>query len=95
MAGIKGKGGQPGRSGRKSNAARDDLTKLLNRAWPKAERAEMIKRLAIQANAGDVRAAALLLSYGYGKPIERVEHTGEGGGPIETVTIYIPANGRD
>ena len=29
-----------------------------------------------------IKALALLLSYKYGKPIERQEHSGPGGGPI-------------
>lgn len=30
----------------------------------------------------------------YGKPTQRVEITGEDGGPVETVQVYVPDNGR-
>ena len=39
-------------------------------------------------NLGDLPSAVLcrLMDYGWGKPVDRVEHTGKDGQPIETVT---------
>ena len=43
----------------------------------------ILKRLKIQAAAGNVRAAELLLDRAYGKAKQPVEHTGANGGPLE------------
>jgi hypothetical protein len=37
----------------------------------------------------------LMYHYAYGKPVERLEHSGPGGGPIESKVIILPDNGRD
>lgn len=47
---------------------------------------------------GDVQTARWLLDKTDGKAKESVELTGKGGGPLETkntVTVYIPDNGRE
>ena len=40
------------------------------------------------------RLLALAFAYAYGKPRERVESTGAGGGQLPNVTFYIPYNNR-
>lgn len=77
MPGQKGNsGGKPGRSGRKPKADSLELIGLLDKHWPRADREKAIKKHADQANQGNVKSLALLLSYTYGKPKESIEHGG-------------------
>ena len=64
MAGIKG------RSGRKSKAAELGLPRLLDKAFPIAERLELFRTLHNMARDGNMEALKLLLAYTYGKPSE-------------------------
>jgi hypothetical protein len=86
MAGIKGKGGQKGRSGRKSKAEEMGLAPLLDAAFPLEARKAVFRNLARIAKGQDdkaaVSAASLLMAYTFGKPTEKHEHSGEDGGPI-------------
>lgn len=61
----------------------------VNAAW-------VVKRLVIEAQGekAGVRVRALeLIGKHKGMFVDKIEHTGDGGGPIE-VQVYIPANGR-
>jgi hypothetical protein len=49
----------------------------------------ILKRLRQDAAKGNIRAAELLLKYTYGAPVQRLEHTGAEGGPVETVIRFI------
>lgn len=62
---------------------------------------ERLEKLALYSNDGATatRAASLILSYGYGKPTERVEVTGADGGailvqPVEAEQAAREAKGR-
>lgn len=81
-AAVKGVGGKKGRSGRKSRAEELGLTVLLDRVWSIADREAVIRALHEKACEGNDKAAALLLSYTYGKPAERIEHSNPDGSPI-------------
>lgn len=80
-------GARPG-AGRKKRADEQDLIRLLDRAWPKAERAAAIRKHAELANQGDVRSFGILMAYAFGKPTEKHEVGGEGGGPVLLKVIY-------
>jgi len=75
MAGVAGKGGQKGRSGRKPKADERELQRLLKRGWPNAERLAAIKKFAAKAADGDADAFKVLLAYAYGKPTEKHDLT--------------------
>ncbi|HEX8089346.1 MAG TPA: hypothetical protein VF762_10865 [Blastocatellia bacterium] len=77
MAGITGKGGQKGRSGRKPKFDEEELDRLLNKCWPKKQREEAIKNAASRAARGDLEALKLLMAYSFGKPKEKHEITGD------------------
>ena len=89
MAGIKGRGGQKGRSGRPSKAELFGLAQLLDKCWTKQQREKCITTLAAKANQGDMDAIKLLMAYTYGKPIDRKEHTGESGNAIEVIVTHV------
>jgi hypothetical protein len=50
---------------------------------------KIIDKLRQEAEKGNIRAAELLLKYTYGAPVQRLEHTGAEGGPVETVIRFI------
>lgn len=92
--GIKGnRGGQKGKSGRKSKAEELGLVALFDRCVTAEDREDCIKKLAEDCRAEDFHqrheSRKLLLAYIYGKPRESVEHLGEGGGPIEIVVRHV------
>lgn len=92
MAGVKGKGGQRGRSGRKSKAEELGLSALLEKSFGVEKRQAVIEHLTNIATGSDpkaaVSAASLLLGYAFGKPTEKHEHSGESGGPLILKVIY-------
>lgn len=92
MAGVKGRGGQKGRSGRKPKHVELGLPALLDKCWTVAQREECIRGLAEQAKAGNMEAIKLLMAYTYGKPTERHQHSGENGAPIQIEVIYADRN---
>ena len=49
----------------------------------------ILKRLRQEAAKGNIRAAEILLNRAYGMPKQRLEHTGEDGGPIKTVIEFV------
>jgi hypothetical protein len=85
-------GARPG-AGRKTKEFEQDLGSLLKLCVSGEQRAEMLKKLAEDAVHISFRirheSRKLLLSYLYGKPVDRVELSGEGGGPIP-ITIIEP-----
>jgi len=93
MAGIPGSGGKKGRSGRKSKAVEMGLVALLDKCWTVADRENCIRKLAKTASdplSNDrMDAAKLLMSYAFGKPKEKVEHGGDGGGAIEVIVRHV------
>lgn len=97
-AAVKGVGGKKGRSGRKSRAEEFGLAALLDRVWTIEDRENVIRVLHVNAIEGNERAAGLLLSYAYGKPTEKHEHSNPDGSPLlqpvaEALTkIYGSAN---
>ena len=72
-------GGRRPNAGRKSKAQEMGLSALLDRVWTIENRKSVIKTLHQKALEGNEKAAALLLSYAYGKPTERVEHSNPDG----------------
>ena len=81
-------GGKRPNSGRKSKAEELGLAELFETAWPLADRQAVVEALSKQAKEGNVQAASLLMSYAYGKPTEKHEVGGEGGGPIVLKVVY-------
>ncbi len=76
--GVSGnRGGKKGRSGRKPKFDEAGLELLLDKCWPLAQREEAIKKAALRASQGDLEALKLLMAYGYGKPKEKHEITGD------------------
>lgn len=67
--------GQKGKSGRKARFEYAKISDLLDKSWPAADRRAVIRSLHGEAKDGNVQAASLLLSYAYGKPTERHEHS--------------------
>lgn len=92
MAGIKGKGGQRGRSGRKSRAEELGLQSLLDSAFGVKDRRAVLENLTQIAKGSDakaaVSAATLLFGYAYGKPTEKHVHSGVNDGPIRLNVVY-------
>lgn len=87
--------GKKGKSGRKAKFEDVKITALLDQAWPMEERHAVIQAMSKAAKKGNVQAATLLLSYSYGKPTEKHEHGGEGGGPLQIFVNHVskpPAN---
>lgn len=70
MAGVKGKGGQKGRSGRKPKQHELSVQQLMDENWPPEQRAAMVKAWGERAAQGDLEAGKLLMAYTYGKPVE-------------------------
>lgn len=93
MAGIKGKGGKKGASGRKSKAEEFGLQELLNKCWTTADREKCIKALAKAASdplsSDRIDAVKLLMGYAYGKPREMVDVTSNGETVLSSVTVVI------
>jgi len=98
--GVKGnRGGQKGRSGRKSRAEELGLQSLLDSAFTQQDRRKVIESLIAIAKGNDfkaaVSAATLLLGYTYGKPTERYELGGPNGGPIPHSVTFEVVDGRN
>lgn len=91
--GRKKNGGSRSNAGRKSKAEEMGLLALLDKCWTKEDREACILSLAETANdpkASDrMDAVKLLMSYAFGKPKEKHEHLGEGGGPVEIVVKHV------
>ena len=92
MPGVKGSGGQKGRSGRKSKAEEMGLEALLDKCWTVAEREKCIRVLARTANdplSGDrMDAVKLLMGYAFGKPVEKKQISGDENSPVVLRVTY-------
>jgi hypothetical protein len=77
-----GRGGARPGAGRKPCAVKAARERILDETLPEAALRRIIQALVDAAVAGDVKAAALLLAYRWGKPTEKVEVAGSGGGPL-------------
>lgn len=88
MDGRKNNGGARKGAGRKPRTDEQDLLRLLDTAWPKKERAAAIRKHAELANQGDVRSFGILMAYAFGKPTEKHELGGIGGGDAILKVIY-------
>jgi hypothetical protein len=90
--GRRNNGGVRPNSGRKSKAEELGMAQLLDASLPAGafERiAKNLFKLATGANPkAAVAAGSLLLAYRFGKPTEKHEHGGEGGGPITVRVVY-------
>lgn len=82
MAGVKGKGGKKGASGRKSKAEEMGLKALLDKCWTEADREACVKALAKSArnplSSDFMDASKLLMGYAFGKPTEHKDITSNG-----------------
>jgi len=86
----KGQSGNPKGRPRKLPELDALLAKVLGEEKDGMTAAEAIlKRLRQEAAKGNLRAAEILLNRAYGMPRQRLEHTGEDGGPIKTVIEFI------
>jgi hypothetical protein len=85
-------GVRPG-AGRKTKEFEQDLGSLLKSCVTGEQRAQMLKKLAEDSLHLSFKirheSRKLLLSYLYGRPVDRLEVSGEGGGPIP-ITIIEP-----
>ncbi len=81
---IKGSSGNP--LGRAKRKAEDEFLAALSRRVSLADWIAVIdKALLLAKGEGDARARQWLSDYLIGKPIQRVEHAGRGGGPLQAV----------
>jgi hypothetical protein len=87
------RGGKRAGAGRKSRVIEQNLNALLQACVPGSKRESIIRKLAEDAEHPSFRirneARKVLLAYMYGKPVDRLEVSGEGGGPIP-ITIIEP-----
>jgi hypothetical protein len=86
------RGGKRPGAGRKPNAARDELRLLLDEMVTTDERKQMLAVCRSYAQSGSLPHLQFLFSYLYGKPVERIEHTGEDGDAIRIRVEYDDIN---
>jgi hypothetical protein len=84
-----GAGRKPGSLSTATKEAKATLSELA-----RAHTATAIKTLVRVASKSSsdsaaVAAATAILDRGYGKPVQSIEHAGEGGGPIEAMVRFI------
>lgn len=85
--GVKGnRGGQKGRSGRKSKAEELGVQEFFDKHLTTGDRVAIIENLVMIARGDDakaaVSAATMLFNYSFGKPKERVEHSNPDGSAL-------------
>ncbi len=68
---IGNSGGKKGRSGRKPKAQEDELRKLIDSVWTKAEQKKALKKVVERASAGSLESLKFLTDYRFGKPTNR------------------------
>lgn len=88
----KPKGGKREGAGRKSKAYETNLKADLDKCFTREDRKACIRQMVrdCKSKVFQVRneSRKLLLAYTYGKPTEKHEHGGEGGGPITVKVVY-------
>ena len=86
LGGVTGKGFMPGKSGNPGGRAPivRDFQEMCREKTPQV--IEALQK-ALENPGERVRAAEVLAAYGYGKPLQRQEHTGANGGPIQTQVV--------
>lgn len=93
---LPGHNGGPGRPPKKRE---ERFLQITMQACTFKDWREVVKKAVAQAKTGDSAARKWLSDYLLGPPVQRLEHTGEGGNPIEMVTIEVikdyGENGRD
>lgn len=80
--------GHKSTGGRKSRIDEEEAKQLFDKAFPRKRKLAILEKVATLAERGDMVAIKLCLEYLFGKPIDKVEHTGEDGGPIEILVTY-------
>ena len=85
---VKGNGGGPGRPRRSTEEK--DLNALTSRVTLKDWR-EIVDTAVSKAKRGDPRARQWLSDYLLGPPVQRLEHGGADGGPVEIFVTYADA----
>lgn len=87
------RGGKRAGAGRKTRVVEQNLNELLKECATDEEMKEVVRLLVLDSKhtAFSIRQEArkLLLAYKYGRPVDRLELSGEGGGPIP-ITIIEP-----
>lgn len=90
---MAGTGGKRLGAGRKPKAVEEDLAAFWKRAMSLKKREMLVDRFFEIAMGDNLKAAvtagSLLLAYSIGKPVERHEHGGSEGGPIEIVVKHV------
>lgn len=88
---AKGNSGGPGRMPREKESRYYDLliSSVSLDDWQ-----AIVRKAVAQAKAGNPVARKWLADYILGTPVQRLETSGPNGGPIESVVIYLPDNGR-
>lgn len=74
--------GVAGRSGRKSRAQEAGLDALIDSAVSQKDWKEIFLKASSMAKRGDIPSARFLAEYRFGKPNQKIEMTGGGGGPL-------------
>ena len=77
---VKGKSGNPGGRPKTNEAFRDRCRKFVD-----LHVVEMWEKEVQNAGEEKMKASELLAAYGYGKPAQAIQLTGEEGGPVEFV----------
>lgn len=79
--------GNPGGPGRPKKAVEDKYLKSLFSVLKQDDWKDIVDMAIKQAKRGDHQARKWLSDYALGTPVQRIENTGEGGGPIVTQII--------
>jgi hypothetical protein len=94
--GRKKNGGVRRGSGRKRKFDEAELMRVMDAACDFEDRVKLFRVQVSRAQTGDTQAAALVLSYMYGKPIQRQEVTGADGEPlVPTTVMFVPYESAD
>ena len=80
--------GKGGNGGRPKRSVEDKYIKALSRRVTMGDWTKICDIAIARAKAGDARARQWLSDYLMGKPIQRMEHTGEGGGEVIFRVVY-------
>jgi hypothetical protein len=89
----KGISGNP--AGRKKRQVEDDFMRLLAGAVSTKDWREICDKAIAQAKAGDAVARKWLGDYLIGAPVQRMEHSGMEGGPIQYVEVVLDSTGGE